>query len=185
MTINCVGYRGFIALLLAAVLAGCASGVKRHEDADKRRAYFAGGGKLASEVTLSLDKNAQAQLVENVKFDQDKLLATVRRMLGAKGLLAKTPDAKLPKIEIVITDIRVRSNFNAVMWGFMAGDDRVVGDVIARDAAGKDLQRFQVSASYALGGLAGGMDDSRMNWLYETFAEEVAKELTGAGENAQ
>jgi hypothetical protein len=167
------------AALLAAALAGCASGVKRADDAAKRDAYFARGGKVAQEVTISLSKEARAQLYDNLRFDPEKLLATVRRALEANNLLAKTPDATLPKIEIVVTDIRVRSNVGAVIFGFMAGDDHVNGDVIAREATGKELQRFSVSASYALGGLAGGADDARLGWLYETFAKHTVDELTG------
>lgn len=186
MTANRNGKNLLFTLLLAALVAGCASGVKRAEDTAKRQAYFAGGGTLAKEVTLSMSKNAQTQLSDNLKFDQEKLLATVKRALGAKNLLAKTPDDKLPSIEIVVTDIRVRSNFSAVMWGFMAGDDHINGEVVARDAAGRELQRFEVSASYALGGLAGGQDETRMSWLYETFAQETVNELTGnSGEPKQ
>ncbi len=168
-----------VAALVAVVAAGCASGVKRVDDSAKRSAYFVGGGKLAQEVTISLNKEAQDKLADNLKFDQQKLLAVVRRALEAKSLLAKTPDAALPKIEIVVTDVRVRSTFSAVMWGFMAGSDSVAGEVIVRDATGLELQRFSVSASYALGGLAGGQEDSRMNWLYETFAQHTIEELTG------
>ena len=174
---------GLAVLLLAGVLGGCASGVKRAEDTAKRQAYFSSGGVVARDVTLTLDKNAQAQLADNLKFDRDKLLSTVKQALNSKGLLAKSPDPALPGIEIVITDIRVRSNFSAVMFGFMAGSDRIVGDVIARDAAGKELQRFTVSASYALGGIAGGQDETRMGWLYESFTKEFIKEITGAENN--
>ncbi len=168
-----------IALAAVALLAGCASGVQRHDDPERRAAYFAGGGKVAQNVTLTLSKEAQAKLTDNLKFDQEKLLSTVRRALDAKGLLAKTPDGSLPTIEIVVTDLRVRSNFSAIMFGFMAGNDTIAGDVIARDPSGKELQRFSVSASYALGGLAGGQDDARMGWLYETFAQHTVEELTG------
>jgi hypothetical protein len=171
--------RFWMALALAGVLAGCASGVQRHDDPGRRAAYFAGGGKVAQNVTLTLSKEAQAKLSDNLKFDQERLLATVRRAMEAKGLLAKTPDGSLPTIEIVVTDIRVRSSFSAVMFGFMAGSDSLAGDVVARDPSGKELQRFAVSASYALGGIAGGMDDARMNWLYETFAQHTIDELTG------
>jgi len=172
-------FRTPLLLLIVAGLAGCASGVKRTEDASKRDAYFAKGGKLANEVTISLTKEAQAMLSDNLKFDQNKLLTTVKRALDAKNLLAKTADPALPKIEILVTEIRVRSNVSAVLFGFMAGDDRVVGDVIARDPSGKELQRFTVSASYALGGIGGGQDETRMGWLYETFAKHTVEELTG------
>jgi hypothetical protein len=127
-----------------------------------------------------MSKNAEAELADNLKFDQARLLATIKRALSAKELLAKTPDPELPTIEIVVTDIRVRSSFSAVMFGFMAGDDHLNGEVIARDKSGRELQRFQVSASYAFGGLVGGQDGVRMDWLYETFAQETANELTGA-----
>ena len=167
-----------IMLALSILLAGCAAGVKRAEDAEKRRAYFAGGGKLASEVTMSMDKQAQAQLPQNTGFDQQTLLSTVKRFLRTKGLLANTPNPELPTIEIVITDIRVRTSFSAIMFGAMAGDDHIIGDVIARDKSGRELQRFQVSASYALGGVAGG-HGTRMGWLYGKFAEAMVNELTG------
>ncbi len=81
-------------------------------------------------------------------------------------------------MEIVVTDIRVRSNFNAVMWGFMAGADHIKGDVVLRSASGEQMDRFGVSASYALGGMAGGQDDARMGWLYEKFAEETVTALS-------
>ena len=65
------------------------------------------------------------------------------------------------------------------MFGFMAGDDHIDGDVLVHAANGSELQRFSVSASYALGGLAGGQDSARMGWLYESFAERMMEELTG------
>lgn len=169
----------FCIVLVMVVVSGCASGVTRSGDTAKREAYFAGGGKVAQDVTIVLSKEAQAKIIDNLKFDQDRLLATVRRALDAKGLLSKGGDASLPRIEIYITDLRVRSNFAAIMFGFMAGDDSVTGDIVARDPSGKELQRFTVSASYALGGLAGGQDDARMGWLYETFAQHTVEELTG------
>jgi len=172
-------FRTPLLFLIVAGLVGCASGVKRAEDTSKREAYFAKGGKLANEVTISLSKEAQAMLSDNLKFDQNKLLETVKRAIDAKNLLAKSPDPTLPKIEILVTEIRVRSNVTAILFGFMAGSDTVVGDVIARDQSGKELQRFNVSASYALGGLGGGQDDARMGWLYETFAKHTVEELTG------
>ena len=170
----------FPILVLVAVLAGCATGVQRSDDATKREAYFAKGGKLARDVTISLNDNARARIVDNPGFDRDRLLAIVKQGLDAKGWLAKTPDPSLPTIEIIITDIRVRSGFSAVMFGFLAGNDSITGDVVARDAAGKELQRFSVSASYALGGLGGGQDNTRLGWLYESFATEMIKELGGS-----
>ena len=66
-----------------------------------------------------------------------------------------------------------------MMFGFMAGDDHIKGEVIIRSPDGVEFQRFGVSASCALGGIAGGQTETRMGWLYETFAKHVVEELTG------
>jgi hypothetical protein len=67
------------------------------------------------------------------------------------------------------------------MFGFLAGDDHIEGDVLVRASDGGKLQEFSVSASYAFGGFAGG-DETRMNWLYESFAERMTEELSGRTE---
>jgi hypothetical protein len=167
-------------VVLAVLLAGCSSAVTRHDDPARRAAYFSGGGKLAQNVSVSLDEKAQKSLADNPQFDLGRMLVTVKRTLDAKGLLAKTADASLPTIEVVVTSIRVRSSFSAVMFGFMAGSDSIGGMVIARDPAGKEVQRFEVSAQYALGGIGGGQGAARMDWLYQAFADEMFKELTGS-----
>jgi hypothetical protein len=80
-------------------------------------------------------------------------------------------------LEVRVKDVRVRSNFTAIMFGFMAGSDSIKADIIVKSPSGQELDRFEVSTSYALGGLAGGQDSARMGWLYEKFAEETLKEL--------
>ena len=81
------------------------------------------------------------------------------------------------RLKVVVNDIRVRSTFNAVMWGFMAGNDHLTGDAVVLNLAGEPVYDFEASASYALGGFGGGQDSSRMNWLYEEFSEIIADEL--------
>jgi hypothetical protein len=63
------------------------------------------------------------------------------------------------------------------MFGFMAGADLISADVIVKSADGQELDKFEVSTSYALGGIAGGQDSARMGWLYEKFAQETVQEL--------
>jgi hypothetical protein len=82
------------------------------------------------------------------------------------------------KVSVEITDIRVRSSFNAFMWGFMAGDDHILGNLKLTGDDGKPLPTFDVSASYALGGFA-GMNETRMSWLFEKFSELTVKEILG------
>jgi hypothetical protein len=45
------------------------------------------------------------------------------------------------------------------------------------DPAGRALRSFEVNANYAFGGLAGGQDSVRMNWMYDKFAELASAEL--------
>jgi uncharacterized protein DUF4410 len=164
---------------LLSLLAACSSGVTRHTDAALSQPQFAQPGKKAGAISIALTSEAQKQAADNLKFNHETLLTTVRRALEGNDVLVKDADQSLPKIDIVVTDIRVRSAFSAVMFGFMAGDDHINGDVVVRSVNGAEVQRFSVGASYALGGLAGGQDETRMSWLYESFAKRVLEELTG------
>jgi hypothetical protein len=63
------------------------------------------------------------------------------------------------------------------MFGFLAGPDNISGNVRVLDPTGKTLRSFEISASYALGGFAGGQDSIRLNYLYEKFAELTRDQL--------
>lgn len=160
----------------ALLLAGCASGVVR-SGADNGPVRLSADRQVAA-VSLTLTPEARKKAGENLKFDPAQLLSHIRRALEAKDLVSADTGRPRPNLEIQVKDMRVRSNFSAVMWGFMAGSDSIAGDIVLSDPAGEPLDRFEVSVSYALGGLAGGQDDARMGWLYEKFAEETVKELT-------
>lgn len=166
---------------LVLVMVGCASGVKHSAQSDKQ--YLT--TQPAKSISLSLNDQAKAKLTDNLKFDQNALLDNVKRALVGKNLLNEAKPDATHKIEILVTDLRVRSNFSAIMFGFMAGSDSITGDVILKDSTGKELNRFEVSASYALGGLAGGQDSSRMSWLYEKFAQLAVENLTGNTESTK
>lgn len=161
----------------AFVLAGCASGVTRTPSALAERMNAPAYSQFAS-VSLSMSAEAKEKALDNLKFNQDELLSYIKRALDSRSLISASDSNQLPRLEVVVKDMRVRSNFSAIMWGFMAGSDLIDGDIVLTDASGKELDRFEVSASYALGGLAGGQDSTRMSWLYEKFAEETVKELT-------
>lgn len=172
--------RALFVLLAVYSLSACSSGVLRSADASLAKPQFVvGQGQRAGGVSISLTDEAQKQAADNLKFNHETLLATVRRALEGNNVLAKEADPSLPKIDILVTDVRVRSNFSAIMFGFMAGDDRIKGDVIVRGPNGVAQQQFTISTSYALGGIAGGQDSARMDWLYESFAKRVLEELTG------
>lgn len=167
-----------VALLAAAAFTGCASSVTR-DPTTQPSGFRLSSVNPVAEVTVTLSPEAQEKLKDNLKFDPEELRKHVERALAGSALLDASQKGQLPVVEVMVTSIRVRSNFSAVMWGAMAGRDNIQGDVIVRDTAGKILDRFKVSASYALGGLAGGQDSARMGWMYEEFAKQAVQEMTG------
>src|SRR5512139_1162615 len=151
---------------IAVFLAGCASGVTRAPSASAERMSTPAYNQFSS-VSLSLTNEAKEKVAENLKFNPDELLSNIKRALESRSLLDASADKQLPSLEVVVKDMRVRSNFSAIMFGFMAGADSIQGDIVLTDSTGKEIDRFEVSASYALGGIAGGQDSARMSWLYE------------------
>lgn len=168
--------------LLLLQLAACASNVTRSTGSGYSQPYFKNTETKAGKLTVTLTPEGRKLAGENLSFNHEKLRETVRRALELHQILSAELGSRRPSIEIQITSVRARSSFSAVMFGFMAGDDHINGNVIVRNPIGAVLQRFAVSASYALGGLAGGQESTRMGWLYETFAKHVVQELTGKSE---
>jgi len=161
----------FIAIGLCVTLFGCASKIERLQDSV---AYNYNGEKFCK-VELSINKNATEDLNDIARFDERKFLDMIERKIGACGLL---DEKSVNRIKIEITDIRIRSSFNAFMWGVMAGNDHINGDITLIGANNKPLYSFKVSASYALGGFA-GMNETRMSWLFEEFSKLTVAEITG------
>lgn len=163
--------RSFMLCLSILAVVGCSSQVTRPDGADTDRPVI----KALQDFSVEMSPDAKTQLADNVKFDIDALTSTLERTLESRGLVASEGDYRL---KVVVNDIRVRSTFNAVMWGFMAGNDHLQGDAIVLNLEGEPVYEFGASASYALGGFGGGQDSSRMNWLYEEFSEMIADELS-------
>ena len=61
---------------------------------------------------------------------------------------------------------------------------RTLRRVTLADADNHPVDRFKVSASYALGGIA-GIDSMRMDWLYEKFTEKTLATLDPAAAATQ
>jgi hypothetical protein len=160
--------------VLVLLLAGCATNVQRYSDAETPRLIQA--NEKIGKAFVTFSDSGQKDHADNAEFDQNVLLDNVKRQLDAKQLMA-TGDAG-DVLEIKVTGMRVRSTFNAVMWGFMSGSDNVTGEVYLRDASGHLLNHFQVHAGYALGGFAGGIQSVRWDWLYGKFAELTVENLT-------
>ncbi len=166
--------RSSIALVLLA-LGACATNVQRYTNVPTARVVA--GSDVIRSVSVTLSASGQSDWAQNTQFDKNTLLTHVEQVLQAQRIYAPNSGGQ-DTLEVQITAIRVRSTFNAVMWGFMAGSDNLRGDVYLRDPSGKLLNHFSVYASNALGGIAGGAQSVRWGWLYNKFAQLVAQNLT-------
>jgi len=161
------------ALLAIVALGGCAGTVTRGQRPADDAPRITG----VSQVSATLSAEAVKQQPDNAAFNREELVTRLRQRLLAKGLKARDAPGR---IEILVTDIRVRGAFSAIMFGFMAGDDHVDGQVRLFDGSNRVVRSFAVHASYAFGGIAGGQDGVRMNWLYDKFAELAMAEVEGS-----
>ena len=160
-----------IVIGLCFTLIGCGSHVQHTQDSDN----YAYNGEKYCKVELSINKDATEDPNDIVRFDGEELRNMIERKLGICGLMN---EKSVKSVKIEITDIRIRSSFNAFMWGVMAGDDHIEGDIILIGDNGEPQYTFNVSASYALGGFA-GMDETRMSWLFEEFSKLAVAEIAG------
>lgn len=160
--------------LVAFALGACATNVQHY--ANLSAPHLIQPNDPIGHVTITLSPSGRKDFADNAQFSRNALLTDVDRVLQAKEFLA--PNAGKDTLEIQITAIRVRSTFNAVMWGFMAGSDYLTGDVYLRDSSGKLLNHFSVHAGTALGGIAAGSMSARWGWIDNKFAQLVAKNLS-------
>jgi hypothetical protein len=171
-----------LALVTIGFLSGCASSVTRDASNSAGAPVTASTTHFGTKpviVKVTLDDTAREELKDNLKFDAKKLQEKLETALDARKLLAKADATDAMHLNVEVTGIRVRSSFSAVMFGFMAGNDHVNGTVTLADADNHPVDRFKVSASYALGGIA-GIDSMRMDWLYEKFTEQTLTTLDPA-----
>jgi len=155
----------------AVLLTACAGSAVRKEGAADTAAV---GALNVGSVTAALSPQAKEQLPDNIKFDVGAMSATIERTLSG----AKLQDATAANtLDVEVTNVYIRGTFNAVMFGLFAGIDNLSGNVRVRDPSGQVLRSFDVSASYAFGGFAGGQDSIRINYLYEKFADLTRDQL--------
>ncbi len=132
------------------------------------------GALTVGSIQTKVSSVAREQLPDNVKFDLNALNSTIERTVSASNL--RDPSVA-NVLDIEVTNVHIRGTFSAVMFGLFAGADNLSGNVRVLDPNGKVLRAFDVSASYAFGGAAGGQDSIRINYLYEKFAELTRDQL--------
>lgn len=164
----------FSLALALLFFSGCASTTSRL-DSQTRISHETFKEQPITKVDVTSSDSVKGK--KTLKFNEDSLAQFIRLALENEGVF--TPSfSKGYSLRVNVENIRIRSTFNAVMWGAMAGSDKIEGKVQLLNDLGQIIDEFKVSASYALGGIAGGQDGMRIEWLYEAFAKEIAKEFT-------
>jgi hypothetical protein len=169
---NKVFFKYLAIIGFVAMFAGCASGVKQTAGSENAKLTSA----KVTQVQISLTDEAQKLVNDNVNFSVNDLKAAIEEELKTLNLIQ--PDAG-QFMEVTLKSFRARSAFSAIAFGFMSGSDNILGVMTIKDSTGKVLKSSEISASYALGGVAGGMTGTRMGWLYREFAKLSAQELNG------
>ena len=156
---------------ISVLLTACAGTAVRKDGPDIAAA--AGPLKIKS-VQVGVSPKAKEQLPDNIKFDLASMSSTIERTLTASNL---QEGAGTNVLDVEVTNVYIRGTFSAVMFGLFAGADNISGNVRVLDPTGRSLRSFEVTASYAFGGFAGGQDSIRLNYLYEKFAELTRDQL--------
>jgi outer membrane murein-binding lipoprotein Lpp len=162
-----------VSAVVATLLAGC-SGTVKIDPAQQARLAQHQPVAGVSAIQVELTEDVKAKMAGVASFDRDMVGKLLRNRLESEGLVA---DGSAHRVRVLLNDVRVRSALSAIMLGVLAGDDHITGKVQLLDAQGRAKASFDVSASYAFGGIAGGQDGARMGWLYEKFAELSVTEL--------
>ncbi len=168
-------------LVTVTGLVGCASTVNRNDASIKDRSVVKEEViqvipfKPLRALTVSLDSAAAAKLADNQDFNVDKLFEKINLTLASAKYLQVQNSASNLRMEIVVTNIRVRSGVSAIMLGILAGSDYITGQVFVKDLD-RVIDKFEVDISYAFGGVM-GITSSRMDWMYESFSNKILEEM--------
>ncbi len=127
-------------ILVVLILSACAAGIQRAPEIALQAPQFDDLGERAGSLTIKLSEEGAKAAGESNNFNMDNLRQAIRRSLEDKNLIAEKSDGKLPTINVNVTSVRTRSNFAAIMFGFMAGDDHIKGNVEVRAPSGAVLQ---------------------------------------------
>ena len=182
--------RAIAAAALVVLVAACTSGVQQHESDDGTYTY---SGQTFGKISVRISDAIKNDPEKAARAGQLRLEESVRVSLKFKQLYDEDSKAS---VYVVVDNMRVRSSFNSIIWGYLAGGDFLGGTVTLNDASGKVLKRFIVSAWYDGGGPVwyfGGTaapagagvaerDTLRLSSLARRFGDLTAEAIVGKKE---
>jgi len=165
----------FLCLTVLLVINGCSSTVSRQAGQSRPAQTIITPSNPLGNIVITYSEEAQKKLSENTAFSDKDLKLQIQKTLSSAKLISDNIDPKKSTLYVEVTNIRVRSIANRMFLGFMSGADYVMGNVTVKDVSGKTLDAFQISTdhyeSYTVG------TTNVLSWIYETFADDIRKEL--------
>lgn len=171
-------FKKIIAVALVLFLASCSSTVKMAGSSSEYKYNGEKYGKINVVLSDAVKKNSK----KVVRTDELDLDGKIKSYMDSEGLY----DESSPNsVNVVVNKIHVRNAFNAIMFGAMAGSDNIDGTVTLKDANETVIASFNIKASWALGGTAGGQNATRLGWLSDKFAELTAETISGESKKSK
>jgi len=160
-----------VTVLCIGLVTGCAGSAALQS----QHAGYQYQGEKYGRVVVTQSAAVANDSRKGVRLEEMALDTKIVTELKAAGAF----DSASPNsVGVLINSIHIRNTFNAMVFGFMAGADNINGTVTLKKGD-RDLARFDVTASYALGGAVGGINSTRLGWLSERFAEETVNIILG------
>lgn len=156
---------------LCLFMVGCASNTKIGNTFSNYQYQNEKFGHVEISSANAISENAE----NSTAVDKLNLETYLTVALQEKGLY---DESSKNKIQIKITDVNIRDNVSAILAGFLAGSDKVEGQITLIDGNGKEKLQFEVFASYALGGVA-GQEETRLEWLAKEFSKLTTESIIG------
>lgn len=167
--------KSFIYIMLCLVCTGFISGCAGSSSLKEKHSGYSYNGEKYGKVVVTLSEKVTSDTRKETRIEQMNLEIKLIDQLKTAGLY---DESSQNMVSVVIDSIYIRNAFNAIMFGAMAGADNIAGTVTLTK---KDVELaiFDVTASYAFGGTAGGQNEPRLEWLSHKFAELTAETILG------
>ena len=159
--------KALAALALMVVLSACSSTVK---DLSEGPSYKYNGEKFTNITVV----DSGAIINDEGAFNKKTLEKSIQEALVKASLVDEKSDLS---VLVDMKNVNIRSQGAAMVLGFLAGSDSLEGTVSLVKPDGSLLDKFGIKASYSAGGLIGGLDSARMDWLYDQFAKLTAENI--------
>lgn len=131
-------------------------------------------------AALTFTSDATDKINADSRFNRDALLTSINTQLRSHDLIDDSGGNQAQRsIEFTIDDFAVRAASNAVVFGYVFNNATLVGQARVHDAAGHEVEHFEIRAETRVTTRTDGDPAQALNSLYRRFADITVGKLTG------